>query len=184
MTIDPEMLTIFVIVLTLTVLMWAHPRSRSVLIGDAAGRERAARAAVAPRRPLVRLGKPSAQVADTLEGSKGAFRGARGGAVARAGAVVAEAHVDPDAGKLRPASVHMMRLTEIVSSAVERVHSVECLQRTAHEQVDSAHYALQNLLNELSAVMPISAPTQKRREVRLLQSQPNVRPVYETALAA
>jgi hypothetical protein len=181
MTIDTEILTIFVIVFTLTVLMWINPLSRSLLIGDLSKRERAAKAAVAARRPLVRLTKPTAAqaVGDqrdagmvTIHAIEASVSGASG-----------EESTHRQDGA-RPASGHMARLNQIVSSAVDCAQAVERLHRTAHEQVDSAHYALQNLLNELSAVMPITAPNQTHRDVASIRPRAQLRAVYETALAA
>ena len=77
----------------------------------------------------------------------------------------------------------MARLGTIVAASVDTAARAQHLHRTAHEQVDSAHYALQNLLNELSAIMPISAPASSTKPPAT-RSRVTLRPVYETALAA
>lgn len=57
-------------------------------------------------------------------------------------------------------------LSHIVASAVASADRAERLQCAAGEQVDGAHYALQNLLDELSTVMSITAPSKGRRDNR------------------
>lgn len=75
------------------------------------------------------------------------------------------------------------RLTHIVDAAAETAHAAGRLHRQAHEQVDAAHYALQNLLAELTAVMPVSAPVVTAPKMTLDRAIPTRR-VYHTALAA
>ena len=80
--------------------------------------------------------------------------------------------------------LHINRLSGIVASAVDQARSAEQFHRSAREQVDAAHYALQNLLDELSAVMPVAKADLPRRTgaVRLVR-QP-MTAGFEAALAA
>jgi hypothetical protein len=82
-------------------------------------------------------------------------------------------------------SAQMDRLAGIVTAAVATAGEAERLHRAAHEQVDAADYALQNLIDELSAVIPGLAPAASTsRDVRAPALRNTRRPAYETALAA
>ena len=79
---------------------------------------------------------------------------------------------------------HIGRLNGIVTAAVDKARNAERLHRGAHEQVDAAHYALQNLLNELSAVMPVAASELPARSAASRETLPQTLMTAETALAA
>ena len=73
-------------------------------------------------------------------------------------------------------------LSQIVNTGIATADRAERLHCAAGEQVDGAHYALQNLLDELSAVMTITTAAKGRRDNRL-----SLRPavaVPQLALAA
>lgn len=76
------------------------------------------------------------------------------------------------------------RVSQILRSAIELADKAERLHNAAHEQLDSAHYALQNLLDELSTVMPVSAPAKAPSIASAAATQSSRRPTYVTALAA
>ena len=79
---------------------------------------------------------------------------------------------------------HIGRLNGIVAAAVDTARNAERLHRGAHEQVDAAHYALQNLLNELSLVMPVAAPGLPARTAAPREAREQTRRAVETAMAA
>ena len=58
------------------------------------------------------------------------------------------------------AQTQIGRLSQIVTSAIVQAANAERLHRAAHEQIDGADYALQNLRNELSSIMPAFAHPQ------------------------
>jgi hypothetical protein len=105
--------------------------------------------------------------------------------VPRAAAVapIIASDVEADAGHLS-SSAQIGKICDIITIAGERARSAERLHRAAHEQIDAAHYALQNLLNELSAVMPIQAPASPSSAPRVATLAATRRVAYETALAA
>lgn len=77
------------------------------------------------------------------------------------------------------------RLSHIVGSAVATARQAEHLHRSANEQLDAAHYALQNLMIELAAVMPVAAAASVGRSAKPLPMTRPARPSYETqSLAA
>lgn len=81
-------------------------------------------------------------------------------------------------------SRHIDALKGIVTGAVDRARSAEQFHRSAHEQVDAAHYALQNLLDELSAVMPIAKASRPQRTSAARGVRQQAHAGFETALAA
>lgn len=58
-------------------------------------------------------------------------------------------------------------LSHIVNAGIATANRAERLHCAAGEQVDGAHYALQNLLDELSGVMAITTASMGRRDNRL-----------------
>ncbi len=76
------------------------------------------------------------------------------------------------------------RVAQILQSAIELADKAERLHNAANEQLDGAHYALQNLLDELSTVMPIASPAKAQRDVSAGATQTPRRQTYVTALAA
>jgi hypothetical protein len=73
-------------------------------------------------------------------------------------------------------------LSRIVNSGIATADRAERLHRAAGEQVDGAHYALQNLLDELSAVMTITTASKGRRDTRV--TQPRATKLPPLAIAA
>ncbi|MEQ1697449.1 MAG: hypothetical protein ABL901_16575 [Hyphomicrobiaceae bacterium] len=76
------------------------------------------------------------------------------------------------------------RIAGILQTAIELAGKAERLHNAAHEQLDGAHYALQNLLDELSAVMPVSAPAKGNHDAPAAYVHQPRRQTYVTALAA
>lgn len=76
------------------------------------------------------------------------------------------------------------RISQILQTAIGLADKAERLHNAAHEQLDSAHYALQNLLDELSAVMPITSPARAIRDASTAPAQSPRRQTYVTAIAA
>lgn len=74
-------------------------------------------------------------------------------------------------------------LSRIVNSAIEAAASAERLHCAARDQLDGAHYAIQNLFDELSAVMTITASPMSRRDTNVVLRHSST-PLYVTALAA
>ena len=74
-------------------------------------------------------------------------------------------------------------LSRIVNSAIETAASAERLHCAARDQLDGAHYAIQNLFDELSAVMTITASPMSRRDTNVVLRHSST-PRYVTALAA
>jgi hypothetical protein len=180
MLIDPELLLLAAIVLPLAGLIWLVPMSRAVYhVARTSGDTRMvgpARAAI-KRRPVTLL---------TVEAKPGrAFIPlAREGTVSEiTNGDTASSHEQPR-DPVPAVGTHMARIGEIVAASVDTALRAQKLHRMAHEQVDSAHYALQNLLNELSAIMPIAAPASATKQSPASRSRVTLRPVYETALAA
>lgn len=82
--------------------------------------------------------------------------------------------------------VQWARATGIVTDAIARVESVQALQRSAGQQLDSATYALQRLVAELSGVMqmPVAgSPALDRASIHQL-SPPAPQRERNEALAA
>lgn len=180
MVIDPELLLLAAIVLPLAFLIWLVPMSRAVYhVARTSGEPPMAAPARAAlkRHPVTLLSVPSkpgrAFIPLSREGTVSEF---------------ATADTLPSTEQPRDAvptvGTHMARIGEIVAASVDTAMRARALHRTAHEQVDSAHYALQNLLSELSAIMPIAAPTSAATQSLTTRSRVTLRPVYETALAA
>jgi hypothetical protein len=177
MLIDPELLLLAAIVLPLAGLVWLVPASRAVYHVARTSRDSQmaapARAAI-KRRPVTLLSVAS-------KPGRAIIPLAREGAVR--GITTADAPPSDEQSRdpVAPVGTHMARVGDIVSASVDTAMRAQQLHRTAHERVDSAHYSLQNLLSELSAIMPIAAPTRQSMAPR---SGVTLRPVYETALAA
>ena len=81
-------------------------------------------------------------------------------------------------------NAQLSRVSQILQSAIELADKAERLHNAAHEQLDGAHYALQNLLDELSTVMPVTSPAKAHSGVAAGPAQAHRRPTYVTALAA
>ena len=81
-------------------------------------------------------------------------------------------------------NTQLNRVSQILQTAIELADKAERLHNAAHEQLDGAHYALQNLLDELSTVMPIASPAKAQRDVSAGPAQTPRRQTYVTALAA
>lgn len=101
----------------------------------------------------------------------------------------ASLHTTTDIALTRPgeipldAQTQLSRVSNILQNAIDLAAKAERLHNAAHEQLDSAHYALQNLLDELSAVMPIASKAAATNATPA-KTFPAERPVYVTALAA
>ena len=76
------------------------------------------------------------------------------------------------------------RISQILRDAIAVADKAERLHNAAHEQLDSAHYALQNLLDELSGVMPVTSSAKALRDVTRAPTHAPSRQSYVTALAA
>jgi hypothetical protein len=77
------------------------------------------------------------------------------------------------------------RVSFILQNAIDLAAKAERLHNAAHEQLDSAHYALQNLLDELSAVMPgVNGTKPTVAPPPYADAALTRRPAYMTALAA
>lgn len=76
------------------------------------------------------------------------------------------------------------RISQILRDAIAVADKAERLHNAAHEQLDSAHYALQNLLDELSGVMPVTSAPKAQRDANTSLAQAPSRQSYVTALAA
>lgn len=126
--------------------------------------------------------------------SKSAHKSAHNRVLLPGGAVSADAgsHVVASPGiPNRPGDMpldtqtQLNRVSIILQNAIDLAANAESLHNAAHEKLDSAHYALQNLLDELSAVMPIASPSKAAiQPASPSRSFPPERPVYVTALAA
>jgi hypothetical protein len=81
-------------------------------------------------------------------------------------------------------STQLDRISQILQTAIGLADKAERLHNAAHEQLDSAHYALQNLLDELSTVMPIASPAKALRDASTAPAQSPRRQTYVTAIAA
>lgn len=81
-------------------------------------------------------------------------------------------------------NAQLNRVSQILQSAIELADKAERLHNAAHEQLDGAHYALQNLLDELSTVMPVTSPAKAHTDVSAGPAQAHRRQTYVTALAA
>lgn len=76
------------------------------------------------------------------------------------------------------------RISQILRDAIAVANKAERLHNAAHEQLDSAHYALQNLLDELSGVIPVTSSAKAQRDVTIAPTHAPSRQIYVTALAA
>lgn len=76
------------------------------------------------------------------------------------------------------------RIAEIVTRAVEGARDADRLHHAAHEQLDAADYALQNLMHELSAVMSVPRVKTARPSKVQLATEVAVLVPFATALAA
>jgi hypothetical protein len=56
-------------------------------------------------------------------------------------------------------SAHLDRISAIIRQSFTRVEAVNGTQALARQQLDVADYALQNIMDELRAIMPIQFPT-------------------------
>ena len=92
----------------------------------------------------------------------------------------------PVAGLIRrDGAAQLDRISQIVNSAIETADRAKRLHVAAHEQVDSAHYALQNLLDELSAVMSTGPFAKSTRNATVTpMTRPATSHAAFTALAA
>jgi len=95
----------------------------------------------------------------------------------------ADRHPTFPSDKPLDAQTQLNRVSHILQNAIDVAAKAERFHNAAHEQLDSAHYALQNLLSELSAVMPIASKVAVA-ETTPAKTFPAERPVYITALAA
>lgn len=92
----------------------------------------------------------------------------------------------PSAQLLDPAT-QLSLVSRVLNEAIETAERAERLHAAAHERLDSAHYALQNLLAELSSVLPVAAPAalpETLTDALAQAAPPSSRPTYVTALAA
>jgi hypothetical protein len=96
---------------------------------------------------------------------------------------VREATVVPKTGRLT-VDTQVARIAEIVTRAVDGARDADRLHHAAHEQLDAAHYALQNLLHELSAVMSVPGLNVVRTDTPNLETEVAAVASFETAMAA
>lgn len=104
-------------------------------------------------------------------------------AIAPAIEPLGEATVAPKTGRLS-VDTQVARIAEIVTRAVDGARDADRLHHAAHEQLDAAHYALQNLMHELSAVMSVPRLNVTRAEAPKLETEIAAVASYETAMAA
>lgn len=78
------------------------------------------------------------------------------------------------------AETQLQFVARALNDSIELADKANRLHTSAQQQLDAAHYALQNLLAELSLVLPVKAPA---KESGVQQSAAG-RTVYVTALAA
>ena len=166
LTFDPEHLILPFIVVSLATLGW-------MAIGG--GRRIAAITKLMPIRTASRV---PARVHLIKPGARPAF-----GPVRSATTTDGAERVIQSTNVAAKVETQITSLGRIVASAVDTAHKAERLHRTAHEQVDAAHYALQNLMNELSAVMPVATPVAASRATKLVPRR-TIASGFETAMAA
>ena len=166
MTFDPEYLILAFIVVSLATLAWMAVGGDRVL------------AAITRRVPKQTTRRAPARVHLIKPDARPAF-----GPVRSATTTDGAERVIRSTNSATPVETQITRLGSIVTSAVATARHAERLHRTAHEQVDAAHYALQNLLNELSAVMPIATPVAASRATKLVPRR-TIAGGFETAMAA
>jgi len=94
--------------------------------------------------------------------------------------VTAGNHADP----VKSPAFHMARLEDIVMAASETARHAERFHYAAHQQIDAANYAIQNLLDELSAVMTVTGHALPHRSSPSRVVRTQNRPRYQDALAA
>ena len=147
---DPEILTLASIVLFLTGVMWFTPLRHAVFVGPTVARD-------APRRKSKMLSSMANKTAGPVR--------LAGAPVGAAAPVLAVCVADQAARIVHQCAdtPHMIRLANIVSVSIGKAENAKRLHLAANEQVDSADYALQNLLVELAAVMKIVAPARSTR---------------------
>jgi hypothetical protein len=190
MLIEPEFLIVFAIVLALTSAVWSTSQAKET------------RGPSWPHSLVVSAPVPSRPSARAIRSSSPQSSPRRNGPAKKptllAASPVTVAHPVPPvaralANTVEPvtastdtrlsSATQVSRLTNIVQTGVETAQTAGRLHRQAHEQVDAAHYALQNLLAELTIVMPVAAPAVTASTVTFQRPAPT-RPVYHTALAA
>jgi hypothetical protein len=96
---------------------------------------------------------------------------------------IGEVTVAPKTGRLS-VDTQVARIAEIVTRAVDGARDADRLHHAAHEQLDAAHYALQNLLHELSAVMSVPGLNVARAEKPNPEPEVAAAASFETAMAA
>lgn len=169
MIFEPEILLLAVIVVSITTMLWSKsialdPAFSGLAIQRLGGVEPAIAARIlAHRKPLLLTSAPRSD-----------------------GAVSLPAHMplQLQAPTEQSGQSQIVRLSQIVNAAIETAGHAERLQRSAHEQIDSAHYALQNLLDELSAIMPAAVAPAMREFSPVIRAVKHAPPRFETALAA
>jgi hypothetical protein len=97
-------------------------------------------------------------------------------------AVIA-ATVAPVTGRLS-VDRQVARIAEIVTRAVDGARDADRLHHAAHEQLDAADYALQNLMHELSAVMRLPGAQPARAETCKPATKVAAVASFATAMAA
>jgi hypothetical protein len=170
MTIDTDLLWVVGVILALSALycgMMSAPRNQRA---GANLRQAGGRAGVAKSKPIVRL-LVASQVRIVAASSA-------------VGVIKADAGVSRGGSPSLSVGDQVSRLSAIVTTAIDGARDADRLHRAANEQLDAAHYALQNLLHDLSAVMSITAPSVQRVETAVTQLRASSLPVFETALAA
>jgi hypothetical protein len=96
---------------------------------------------------------------------------------------LAAAEVASVTGRLSVDS-QVARITEIVTRAVDGARDAGRLHHAAHEQLDAADYALQNLMHELSAVMRVPGAQAARAETPQSATEVAAVASFATAMAA
>lgn len=82
------------------------------------------------------------------------------------------------------ATAQLDRISQILAASQDVADNAQRLHMEAHEQIDSAQYALQNLLAELSAVMPVATPPSNVAKPRWLAAALPPASARNSALAA
>jgi hypothetical protein len=89
----------------------------------------------------------------------------------------------PETGRLS-VDRQVARIAEIVTRAVDGARDADRLHHAAHEQLDAADYALQNLMHELSAVMRVPGAQVARPETSKPAAEVAAMASFATAMAA
>jgi hypothetical protein len=171
-TLEPDILIVFAVILAMSGAVWAAgPRHAVQVPLVRAGTLWSSLQAITATTPAQLIYLPSSPIQPRKPVSLAVQPGPVAGPVARTGdsriATTAGSTADSvntvvAGGIMRPgnpASLSQInRLSQIVAASVETAQTAQRLQRNARQQVDAAQYALQGLRSELAAIMPVAAP--------------------------